>query len=279
MPDRADAHIHLFEGGFQGNSFVKRLGMHIDEAVCYHSLAADHDVKAALIVGYADEPWCEGNHGYLVDMAARYDWVRPATYIDAPSPPTVYDLERYRSQGFVGITFYISGPERVAALKAIPDVFWDWIVVHRWLVSVNSKGEDWTAWQHVLDRHPQLRVLVSHLGLPPQVSHPPSPDETRSSLASVLSLAAYSEVRVKLSGFYALSDPGYDFPHRAAWPYVEALIDSFGTDRLLWASDFSPCLDNLSFPQTFGLFSHMPFLNDSDRAKIEGRNLLALLDA
>ena len=278
MSNRADAHIHLFEGGFQGASFIKRLAMPIDEAVCYDSLAADHDVKAALIVGYSGAPWYVDNHDYIAAMAARYEWARPATSIDATAPPTTDELERFKAQGFVGVTLYISGLECIAALKAIPDAFWTWISDQRWLVSVNSKGEDWNAWHDILNRHPSLRVLISHLGLPPKVSVPPSADEARASMADVLSLAAYPQVHVKLSGFYAITEPQYEYPHRAAWPYVEALIAAYGIDRLLWSSDFSPCLDNLSFPQTFGLFSQMPFLSDADRSKLEGENLLALLD-
>ena len=90
-------------------------------------------------------------------------------------------------------------------------------------------------------------------------------------------LAQYPGPRVKLSGFYAATDPGYDYPHRAAWPYVEALAAAFGIERLLWCSDFSPSLQWLSFPQTFELFGKIPFLNEVDRQRIEDGNLLALL--
>ena len=84
-------------------------------------------------------------------------------------------------------------------------------------------------------------------------------------------------MRVKLSGFYALTTPGYEYPHQAAWPYVEELLEAFGATRLLWGSDFSPSLEWLSFPQTFGLFGHMPFLSEAERRLIEGENLLTLL--
>jgi L-fuconolactonase len=84
-------------------------------------------------------------------------------------------------------------------------------------------------------------------------------------------------VYIKLSGFYALTRPGYAYPHQAAWPYVEVLLAAFGSNRLLWGSDFSPSLEWLSFLQTFGLFETMPFLSDSDRERIEGSNLRTLL--
>ena len=277
MSERADAHIHLFEGGYQ-DSFMKRLNRPVDEAVVYASLARDHGVTAALIVGYADVPWAAENTGYLTQMAKQYDWVHPAAYFDAAEPPTTDELTRLQADGFVGVSFYIFGQERVDALLSISDEVWAWLVSKRWLVSVNSKGDDWNAWQEVLTRHPELRLVVSHLGLPPKQAEAPGASGAREAMASVLALAGFPHTQVKLSGFYALTDPGHDYPHRAAWPYVEALLDAYGVERLLWASDYSPCLDCLTFPQTYDLFSKMPFLNDADRERIEGANLLALLD-
>ena len=91
MAERADAHIHLFEGGYQ-DSFVKRLGRPIDEAVCYASLAEDHGVKAALVVGYADVEWAAENTRYLTRMVAQYNWVYPVAYFDPAEPPTTDDV-------------------------------------------------------------------------------------------------------------------------------------------------------------------------------------------
>ena len=277
MSERADAHIHLFEGGYQ-DSLMKRFGRPVDEAVVYASLANDHGVRAALIVGYADVPWALENTRYLTQMVKQYEWVHPAAYFDASEPPTTEELTRLQADGFVGVSFYIFGQERVDALLGISDEVWNWLVSKRWLISVNSKDDDWNAWQEVLTRHPELRLVVSHLGLPPRQADAPNAAGAREALASVLALSRYPQSRVKLSGFYALTDPGHDYPHRAAWPYVEALLDAYGVERLLWASDYSPCLDWLTFPQTYDLFSKMPFLNDADRERIEGANLLALLD-
>jgi L-fuconolactonase len=277
MTPRADAHIHLFKGGYKGGSFASRPGVKLDEAACYASFAQDHNVSAAFIVGYAGARWCAKNNDYLAQVATVYDWVRPGASVDPAKPPAVETLEEWKSKGFVGITLYISGAEAIDALHSIPDEVWQWLVENRWLVSVNSRGKDWSAWTDILEDHGELRLVASHLGLPPKVSAPLSRTEARNAMATVLDLAQYPCTRVKLSGFYALTDPGYDFPHEAAWPYVEALQHAFGVERLLWASDFTPCLDSLTFPQTFGLFSHMPFLTDEDRQQIEGANLLELL--
>ena len=85
-------------------------------------------------------------------------------------------------------------------------------------------------------------------------------------------------VYVMLSGFYCATEPGHDYPHRQAWPYCEQMWEAFGLHRLLWGSEFTSCLDWVSFPQTFGLFEKMPFLDSAKRQLITGTNILQLLE-
>ncbi|MBB77171.1 MAG: hypothetical protein CMJ75_21915 [Planctomycetaceae bacterium] len=277
MTQRADAHIHLFSGGYQDSSFASRPGVVIDEAACYHSLATDCDVTAALVVGFGGEDWCIDNNRYLVEQVGRYEWIRPVAYLAFDSPFTVDELEKLQQQGFVGISLFLFDDES-PGLAAVPDTCWRWIGERNWLVSVNSQAAGWSYWGPVLERFPDLRLLVSHLGLPPALAKPPAAAEATLALQSVTELAQYPGVNVKLSGFYALTVPGHDYPHRAAWPYVNRLFEAFGSERLLWASDFSPCLDWVTFPQTFDLFQKMSFLSTSDVAAITGGNLRKLLE-
>ena len=121
-------------------------------------------------------------------------------------------------------------------------------------------------------------MLVSHLGEPPQTALPPEPDTAAAALQTVTALARFPGVSEKLRGFYAVSDPGHDYPHEAGWPYVERLVTAFGSDRLVWGSDFSPCLDWLAFPQTIDLFDKMTFLGKDDVEAITSGTLLKLLD-
>lgn len=278
MSDRADAHIHVFEKGFQG-SFTGRPGVEIEEALLYASLAEAHGVKHALVVAYEGENWAIGNNGYVARVMKNHKWMRPVAFVELAHPMDLDALESYRTKGFVGISLYVFGDESVGQLQGIPDETWSWIEKHHWLISVNSRGKDWRAWLPILDMHPDLRVIASHLGLPKRMAEPPSAEEAGRQLADVLTLAWFEHTHVKLSGFYAISDPGHAYPHRASWPYVETLIKAFTPRRLVWGSDFTPSLDWLSFPQTFGVFSEMPFLDEADRRRIEGENLMGLLKA
>ena len=279
MPERADAHIHLFAGGYQSDSFVHGHGCTMDEAVSYDTLAKAHDIAAALVVGYEGVDWCGDNNAHIAAMASKSPWVYPAAFVDPARPPSIEQLEAWRVEGFVGLVLYLFEPAQCKAVQALDDGVWSWLVEHHWLVSVNSRAESWRTWLPVLERHAQLHVVASHLGLPGRAAEPPDGEQAAHAVADVAALAQFPGPHVKLSGFYAATDPGYDYPHRAAWPYVEALRDAFGIERLLWGSDFSPSLPWLSFPQTFGMFAQMPFFDDADCARIEGANLLALLAA
>ena len=278
MTQRADAHIHLFSGGYQDSSLASRAGVAIDETVCYHSLALEWDVTAALVVGFGGEDWCVENNTYLAEQVGRYDWIRPLAYLTLDSQLRVDALEQLQQQGFVGVSLFLFDDES-SGLAAVPDTFWHWIAQRNWLVSVNSQAAGWCDWAPILERFPDLRLLVSHLGLPPAVKEPAAAPQADAALQSVTELAKYQSVFVKLSGFYALTVPGHDYPHQAAWPYVKRLVEAFGSERLLWASDFSPCLDWVTFPQTFDLFQKMPFFSASDVAAITGGNLRRLLGA
>jgi predicted TIM-barrel fold metal-dependent hydrolase len=277
MSTRADAHAHFFYPGYAA-TLPKSCGrVQPDEVTLYQALAQQHGVEQVLAVGYEAEEWAGDNNRYLSRLAASHPWLRPLAFVSEPANLEVAALETWQRESFVGLSLYLFNPQQTASLGRVSNDVWRWLVQQHWLMSVNSRGEHWAAWLPVLERQPELRLLVSHLGLPPAVSTAPDEAASRRALKDVLALARFPGVHVKLSGFYALTQPGYDYPHRAAWPYVEALLAAFGSTRLLWGSDFSPSLEWLSFPQTFGLFQAMPFLNDADRERIEGGNLLALL--
>ncbi len=273
MAQRADAHIHLFEKPL-GGSFPDRPGVHMDEAACFNSLAKESDVAAALIVCYRRCEGNERNNEYVIGLQSNYDWVRPATHVEPDDAPGIDTLEKWRDQGVVGLVMY---PRSADAVRACPDEIWEWMIAQQWILSVNWRGDAWDVWQEVLGRHHELRLIISHLGLPDKVSGPIDQAQARDRLKAVIALARFPQVCVKLSGFYAITELSYDHPYELAWPLVEALIEAFGVGRLLFASDYTPCLNHQTYSQTLGLFWKMPFLSDGDRDLIAGKNLMALL--
>lgn len=276
---RADAHAHLFKPGWNAELPETCRLMQPDEPAVYAALASKHGVKYLLAVGYEGDAPFRGNNEYLARIAAEVPLVRPTAFFASPMDLSVKALESWASRRFVGVSLYLFAEEVVDSLVNVADDVWSWFEQRGMLISVNSTGVHWRGWHAVLERHPQLRVLVSHLGLPPVAEDTLPLERAREQLSDVISLTMYPQVRVKLSGFYALTCPRYDYPHEKAWPYVQALVEAFGSERLLWGSDFFPAADYLSFPQTYGVFNKMPFLTESDRAKIEGENLIRMIES
>ena len=277
MCERADAHAHFFDGGYQ-ESFTGRPGVHVDEVACYRSLADDHGVGRVLAVTWEDAPWSVGNNEHVARLILQFPWIEPTAFIAQMDQLTIARLDQWRAQGFVGLSHYLKGDARKEAISRVHDDVWSWLVDHRWLVSVNARPAYWSAWLPVMARHSELCVLASHMGFAPKVSTAPDDETARHGLADLLALAQFPGMHVKLSGFYTATEPRHNYPHRPVWPYVNALLDDFGYSRLVWASDFPVCLDSVSFAQSLDVLRAMSFFNPLQLKQIEGGNLLALLD-
>ena len=161
------------------------------------------------------------------------------------------EFESLVDQGFVGISLYVFTNEDVGILRDIDDEIWQWLVDNKWLISVNSKGDLWLLWMEVLKRNPNLTLLISHIGLITIPTKPASEDEIAIILKTIASLMNFSNVYLKLSGFYALEPTDPVHAYRLLDPYIRYVVEKFSVDRLIWGSDFPLSLDKVSFGQTF----------------------------
>jgi L-fuconolactonase len=277
MSPRLDAHAHFFFPGYVDLLPESCRRQSPDEITLYQALAQRHEIEHVLAVGYEGAPWASGNNQYISGLASQHAWVRPLAFVTDPAALTMPQLATWRSQRFVGISLYLFTPDAVAMLAKVPGEIWKWLIDHAWLLSVNSTGEFWTAWEAVLAQHPGLRILIAHLGQPPAVTTAPRVDEARAAMTPVLRLAFFPSVYVKFSGFYALAEPGHAYPHSAALPYAQVTTEAFGAERIVWASDFSPALEYVSFPQTIDVLSTMSWLTSADLDAIYRGNLARLL--
>ncbi|ODP36261.1 amidohydrolase family protein [Sphingomonas turrisvirgatae] len=92
------------------------------------------------------------------------------------------------------------------------------------------------AMQPIIERHPDLTIIIDHVGLS---QHPVSPsrDDPWDRLEGLLSLGAFDNVAVKLCGVPLLSGEAYPFAD--VWRNLDPVISAFGPERLMWASDYT----------------------------------------
>jgi len=103
-------------------------------------------------------------------------------------------------------------------------------------------------------RYPDLTLVIDHIGLrQPPADEPDDPPFAK--LPELLALARFPNVHVKLCGLPSLSKE--PFPYSDVAPHLRAIVDAFGAERLMWASDTSRFagrtgIYRFQFPKTLG---------------------------
>jgi L-fuconolactonase len=171
---------------------------------------------------------------FLLELAAATDFVAGVVGwapLDAPEAADVLaDLARDRRLRGVRPMLHdipdvdwMLRPELTAGLRAIAalDLTFDALVRPPHLPNL----------LRLLDRHPDLRVVIDH-GAKPEIAagrrQPWAEDMAR--------LARDTRARVKLSGLVTEDGPGWSVERLR--PYVDHLLDTFGPDRLIFGSDW-----------------------------------------
>jgi L-fuconolactonase len=122
-------------------------------------------------------------------------------------------------------------------------------------------------------RHPNTQVVVDHVGLP-QPFEPPAPPEPFADLPSVISLAAYDNVAIKISGACTLSHQ--PFPYPDIWEPLDQVFDAFGFERCLWGTDWTRAVGLLTYEEGVEAFRVTDHLSDAERTALMGGSLAKL---
>ena len=111
----------------------------------------------------------------------------------------------------------------------------------------------------LVDRFPDLIVVIDHMADCP-VDHPEE-------LEKLIALVRHPKVFVKISHTWSLSKEQY--PWLDSQRLVKRLYDSFGPQRLMWATDWPIANDRASYTQRLTVVrDDMKFLNADDKSWI-----------
>jgi L-fuconolactonase len=139
------------------------------------------------------------------------------------------------------------------------------------IASLSSYPHQQAAIRNVAEQYPELPILLHHLGHPNVGA--------KEHLAAILESAKFSNIYLKLSGFYyATSGEQWDFPYREAQEIVMALYDGFGPRRLCWGSDYPVVRQFMTYRQALESFrTYCTFIPTEEHSFILGHNLAHLL--
>lgn len=119
-------------------------------------------------------------------------------------------------------------------------------------------------------RNPDTQIVVDHLGLA-QPFVPPPPPQPFADLPNVLSLAAFDNVAIKISGACTLSHQ--PFPYQDIWEPLSKIFDAFGFDRCMWGTDWTRAVKLLTFEQGVEAFRVTDQISDAERLTLMGGTL------
>jgi L-fuconolactonase len=127
-----------------------------------------------------------------------------------------------------------------------------------------------TAQLHLVDqaaeRHPGLKLVIDHLGIPAGTKD----DEAFANLDQLLALAKRPNIAAEASSLPSYTTDSY--PYRRLHQSIRRVYDAFGPKRMLWGSDLTklPC----SYHQAITMFTEeIPWFTAEDKEWIMGRGL------
>jgi predicted TIM-barrel fold metal-dependent hydrolase len=119
----------------------------------------------------------------------------------------------------------------------------------------------------IIDRHPETRFIVDHLGLlQPRV--PPALAEPWADLPKILDLAKRPNAVIKISGACTLSKQPYPFPD--IWDPLKRIFNAWGFERCLWGTDWTRAFAVVNYENAVKPFLETKTLSDSERAMLMG---------
>jgi predicted TIM-barrel fold metal-dependent hydrolase len=119
----------------------------------------------------------------------------------------------------------------------------------------------------LIDRHPDTRVIIDHLGiLQPRTL--PAPPQPWADLPKVLELAKRPNAVIKVSGACTLSLKPYPYPD--IWDPLARIFDAWGFERCLWGTDWTRAFAIVNFEQAVKPFAETTRLSAAERAMLMG---------
>jgi predicted TIM-barrel fold metal-dependent hydrolase len=261
MPDYQiyDSHVHVWEHNsrFPFAAGTKVPGEDASPETLLQLMAENGIAKTVIIqvIHYRYD------NSYLANVLRRY----PSKFVgvcrvDPLDPAAPDDLSQLAEQGFQGVRLSPAGDEGGDWIRGVlmPSLWkrCEDLGVPMTVLAPITRMQDV---QRLVERFPNLTVVIDHMA--------DCPVDQPENLASLLALARYPKVFVKISHTWSLSKQPY--PWLDALELVKRLRGGFGAHRLMWGTDWPIAKDRATYSQRLTVVSDaMRFLRAEDKGWI-----------
>ncbi|MDQ4113046.1 MAG: amidohydrolase [Actinomycetota bacterium] len=219
------------------------------------------------------------DNSYAADaLAAHPDRLVGVCAVDFLSETAVDDLRDWvENRGFSGVRIRVSdGTTKVPTPgSGVSDErmtkVWKYVAEQHLPVCIQMHSKDAPKLLEVLQVHPELTILLDHMGRPNAAGGAPYP-----LLDELGRLAAYSGVHLKITppALKRLDET----PEAETGEVLERLIDIFGARRIMWGSNFPASAGTLAGLRD-DIEGRLGFLDEDALAGVLGDNAIRIYDA
>lgn len=263
-PIMIDSHVHVFK---RDARFPYAEGAHppAEDAPVENliELMRTSNVAHTVIIQVIHHRW---DNSYLASVLKRYPNLFHGVCRVNPEDPAAPDhLSQLTERGFHGVRIspaetaegdWIRGPLMPPLWRRCNE-----LKVPMTVLAAITRMPDL---EPLIEANPDLTVVIGHMA--------GCPLERNDLLKVLLDLARYPKVFVKISDIWRLSKQPY--PYVDAHEQIRRLCDSFGSRRLMWASNWPVSLQQLPYTRIVELYrDHFVFLSREDREEIYSKTV------
>lgn len=225
---------------------------------------AEYHVDRCVLVQSSAFGW---DNTYMVECLERYpDRFRAIGLVDPLSSENAADLRSWMSRGLSGFRlhplYYPDEPSWIDAPQN--DALWDAAAEIGAILQFHMWPRHAVPLARMIARHPNVRVIVDHIGKPDVTEPAPYP-----SFQPVLDLAGFPLVWVKIGDYQIASRQ--DFPWPDTIPFVALLKEAFGPERMIWGTGYAGRARLVALEQALRYVrDELPCLGPADVEKILG---------
>lgn len=244
-----DCHVHVFDPArfaYAPDTWYTPVGGETGTAAQLTQVMAAHGVTHALLVS--------PNSGYGLDNRCLLDAIQHSAgrfkgVAVVHNDASRAELQDLQAQGVVGVAMNV-------ALLGV-DFYRDTARLLDRLRELDLWAQVQVQGDQLVDLKPMLvdsgaKLLFDHCGRPDPVA-----GVGQAGFAALLALADAGRACVKLSSLLKCSTQSYPYPD--AWPYVQALLQAYTPQQLVWGSDwpFLRAPERIDYGPLLALFEHL----------------------
>lgn len=263
-PGYVDAHVHVWTPDMKAYPLSKNFDKSAMKPASFtpDELFAHSRPEGVDRIVLIQMNFYEFDNSYMLDMMAKYpDVFRGVGIVDHEKPGVVEKMRAMKEQGVNGFRLYADAKSTASWVdSAEMATMWKGAAETGQSMCLLANPDALPSIEKLCRKFPETSVVVDHfsrIGISGTIE--------KSDLDNLCKLAKFPKTHVKTSAFYALGTKRP--PYLDLGPMVRRLRDTFGADRLMWASDCPYQVEKgNTYAASIGLIrDKLDFLTDNDK--------------